>query len=377
LNIGRVVRGLFWQGDQNIVNNLPGRPFLDPIQSFLAFLGAISMVRWRPRIRNQFLVIWLFVMLLPGILSGDAPHFGRLLGAAAPLALIISMGCIWLVKTFQAINIGRGSTLRKGAIFVLIILVLMSLGRTVFDYFVRYQGDSELGAGFDNHDWQLGLVAASLPEEATVYLSPTQEEMATILYAFGGQEDRLRSFFSPLNSLIPAGVPGKPAYFLVRSPASFVNDQINHYFPESHTDSRHSDFNVLVIPADSERGENSIQDDISWGGAISLEDWQADQGIGFLDVTLTWQAQVPMNRSYTIFVHLLNENGELITQLDRPPDGYLTSDWQEGEIVIDRLRLELPADIQAGPYFIQSGFYYLPTQERLGEPQLLGGIDIK
>jgi hypothetical protein len=117
--------------------------------------------------------------------------------------------------------------------------------------------------------------------------------------------------------------------------------------------------------------------DISWGGAISLEDWQADQGNGFLDVTLTWQTQVPMNRSYTIFVHLLNEDGELIAQLDRPPDGYLTSDWQEGEIVIDRLRLELPSGMQAGAYFIQSGFYYLPTQERIGEPQLLGEIDIK
>jgi 4-amino-4-deoxy-L-arabinose transferase-like glycosyltransferase len=248
LNIGRVVRGLFWQGDQNIVNNLPGRPFLDPIQSLLAFLGAISIVRWRPRIRDQFLIIWLLVMLLPGILSGDAPHFGRLLGAAAPLALIISKGCIWLVQTIGNINISWGSTLRKGAIFGLISLLLLSLGLTVFDYFSRYQGDSELRAGFDNDDWQLGLAAAALPEEAAVYLSPTQEEMATILYAFGGQEDRLRSFFSPLNSLIPVGVPGKPAYYLVRSPANFVNDQINHYFPESHTDSRHSDYDVLVIP---------------------------------------------------------------------------------------------------------------------------------
>ncbi|GMQ78360.1 MAG: hypothetical protein BMS9Abin02_0863 [Anaerolineae bacterium] len=377
LNIGRVVRGLFWQGDQNIVNNLPGRPFLDPIQSFLVFLGAISMVRRRPRIRDQFLVIWLLVMLLPGILTGDAPHFGRLLGAAAPLALIISLGCIWLVKTIRNINISWGPALRKVAIFVLITLLLLSLGLTVFDYFSRYQGDSELRAGFDNDDWQLGLVAAALPEQATVYLSPTQEKMATILYAFGGQEERLRSFFSPLKSLLPAGVPGKAAYYLLRSQAGFVNDQINTYFPKSYTDSRHSDYDVLVIPADSVRGENSIADDISWGGAISLENWQADQGSGFLDVTLTWQAQVPMDRSYTIFVHLLNENGELVAQLDRPPDGYLTSDWQEGEIVIDSLRLELPADMQPGAYFIQSGFYYLPTQERLGEPQLLREIDIK
>ncbi|MCA9954843.1 MAG: hypothetical protein KC434_09005, partial [Anaerolineales bacterium] len=32
LNVGRVVRGLYWQGETHLRHNLPGRPYLDPIQ---------------------------------------------------------------------------------------------------------------------------------------------------------------------------------------------------------------------------------------------------------------------------------------------------------------------------------------------------------
>ena len=210
-----------------------------------------------------------------------------------------------------------------------------------------------------------------------MYLTPTQEEMATILFAFGDQGDRLRSFFSPQNSLIPAGVPGKPAYYFVRTSAESAAKRITQDLAGNYTDSTNPDYSVLLIPGDSEGAYRLDQQEPSWGGAIFLKDWQAKQEDGSLEVTLTWQAMVPMNRGYTIFVHLLDENGELVTQLDRLPDGYQTSDWQEGEIVIDRLRLDLPPDLQPGKYFLQSGFYYLPTEERLGEPQLLGEVDIK
>ena len=36
-NIGRVVRGLFWQGETHLRHNLPGRPYLDVIQSVCVF----------------------------------------------------------------------------------------------------------------------------------------------------------------------------------------------------------------------------------------------------------------------------------------------------------------------------------------------------
>ena len=67
------------------------------------------------------------------------------------------------------------------------------------------------------------------------------------------------------------------------------------------------------------------------GGAIELADWSATQVDNRLGVTLIWKADVKLERSYTVYVHLLSEDGSLIAQLDRLPEGYPTSDWQAGE----------------------------------------------
>jgi hypothetical protein len=83
-----------------------------------------------------------------------------------------------------------------------------------------------------------------------------------------------------------------------------------------------------------------------------------------------------MERSYTAYLHLLTPEGELVAQLDRLPDGYPTSDWHPGEVIIDSYAIQLPADVGPGKYFLQSGFYYLPAQERLGEPALIGEIEL-
>ena len=85
-----------------------------------------------------------------------------------------------------------------------------------------------------------------------------------------------------------------------------------------------------------------------------------------------WQAGAEMDRNYTAFVHLLGENGDPIAQLDRPPDGYPTSDWRPGEVIIDQYTIQLPADLPTGTYNLQSGFYYLPTLEGLGTTVPLG-----
>jgi hypothetical protein len=75
-----------------------------------------------------------------------------------------------------------------------------------------------------------------------------------------------------------------------------------------------------------------------------------------------------------VFVHLLDQDGSLIAQLDRQPEGYPTSDWQPGERVMDSYLVKLPAGLDEGEYLLQTGFYYLPADERLGKPELLGSI---
>ena len=85
-------------GETHLRHNLPGRPYLDIIQAALFVWGLILIMRQVIKPRFLFLILWLGVMLLPSILSGDAPHFGRLMGVAAPLSIVIALSSTWLYQ---------------------------------------------------------------------------------------------------------------------------------------------------------------------------------------------------------------------------------------------------------------------------------------
>jgi len=88
---------------------------------------------------------------------------------------------------------------------------------------------------------------------------------------------------------------------------------------------------------------------------------------GKLRLTIYWRAKRRMERDYTVFVHLLDENGRLLAQADSQPQGgnYPTSSWREGEVIEDRYELTIPRDASLGELQIEVGMYLLDTMERL------------
>jgi hypothetical protein len=372
-----VFAGLIWQGDQNLLRNLPGRAFLDPVQVLLALAGMVHVIFGGIRWRYVFLLLWALIMLAPSILTGDAPHFARLVGLIPPLAILIALGATWLVELAATLidkNGERGSTL---VMLVMMSLLMLSAVLAVRDYFDKYANYPDLPALFEVGDWQLGQYAAALPEGEIIYLSPTQERMATIYYALKGDRGRLRSYYSPSESLIPAGNDGDSAFYLVRPRASAAIGMLSQRFPRGSIDLSYPEFTAFLLPDDVARYDAADGQSPSWGGAITLHEWSAEKMADQLIVTFVWQANVEMERSYTAYLHLLSPEGDLVAQLDRLPDGYPTSDWHPGEVIIDSYVIQLPANVAPGQYFLQTGFYYLPTQERLGQPTVIGEVELR
>lgn len=374
-NVPRVLAGLLWQGDQDLMRNLPGRPFIDPIQVLLAIVGVVRIAVSRTNGRYVFLLLWLGVMTLPSVLTGDAPHFARLVGLVPPLAILVAMGGTYLVEVIAKRTTGSGERSSMLALVVLMALLVLSGALSIRDYFDRYANHGDLATLFGLEDWRLGQYAAALPEGEIIYLSPTQEQMATIYFALEGDRERLRSYYSPGGTLIPAGNEAESAYYLVRPRAASAIDLLAQRFPQGAIDTSFPTFTAFLLPDDVQRFQTNGEP-LTWGGAIALHEWSAEQIGDKLVVTLVWQAKVGMERSYTAYVHLLSSEGELVAQLDRLPDGYLTSDWQPGEIIIDSYVIQLPPEWRPGTHYLQSGFYHLPTQERLGEPAIFGEVEL-
>ena len=87
-------------------------------------------------------------------------------------------------------------------------------------------------------------------------------------------------------------------------------------------------------------------------------------------LTLAWTAEGPVDGDYTVFVHLVDDSGEICNQHDAPPGGgfYPTSFWTPGETVLDRHDLTLPPGAPAGPYRLRVGLYQPETGQRLPTP---------
>jgi hypothetical protein len=85
-----------------------------------------------------------------------------------------------------------------------------------------------------------------------------------------------------------------------------------------------------------------------------------------LNVDVSWAATAPITRPYTIFVHLIDANGQLAAQYDNIPlqGAWPTTCWQIGQSFSETLPLAIPPDLPAGRYQLRLGFYWLPNLER-------------
>ena len=106
--------------------------------------------------------------------------------------------------------------------------------------------------------------------------------------------------------------------------------------------------------------------DFRLGGSIALTGYDLSEGPDGLRLTLHWTCLAPMDRDYTVFVHLTGPDGTLVAQADGPPMGgdYPTSLWAPDEVVVDERAI--PAEeVPPGTYRLYVGMYLLETGERL------------
>jgi hypothetical protein len=86
-----------------------------------------------------------------------------------------------------------------------------------------------------------------------------------------------------------------------------------------------------------------------------------------LRFTLYWQAASDIQAEYAVFVHLVDDRGEIYAQIDSPPRGgdFPTGEWMSGDVILDPYSLVVPRDIPPGEYSLVVGMYDPATAARL------------
>jgi len=107
-----------------------------------------------------------------------------------------------------------------------------------------------------------------------------------------------------------------------------------------------------------------------FGDRIELVGYSSVQNIApgsTLPVKLYWRALKPIAEDYTVFVHFVDTNGNIIAQKDNQPqhNTYPTSFWDVGETIADEYALEIPPDVAPGNYRLMIGIYRTSDGARL------------
>jgi hypothetical protein len=106
--------------------------------------------------------------------------------------------------------------------------------------------------------------------------------------------------------------------------------------------------------------------DYRLGDGIHLIGYEFDAKPELAYLRLHWSCLAALENDYTVFVHLLDGDGELVAQADGPPVGgdYPTSFWAPGETVVGERVLNI-AGLSSGIYELRVGMYLRATGDRL------------
>ncbi len=101
----------------------------------------------------------------------------------------------------------------------------------------------------------------------------------------------------------------------------------------------------------------------NFGNAIALTGYNLSQTTvkpgETLQVTLVWQARDKMDKAYTVFVHLLDQENKPVAQKDAEPMGgaRATTGWVADEYLADTYELPIKSETPPGKYTIEIGWY--------------------
>lgn len=378
---------LTFRGDSQWRYNIPGRAILSPIMGILFFAGSgICLWRIGAGIKDRhrlpqataayFIIAWLLLGFIPGLLTGPDLSTTRIVGLQPALYVFPAIA---LAAVFEI------PAVPKRLVQALIAILFLALAIfTVRDYFfiwanapeVRVQYETALVAAVEYlNEHGEGVVAISTTTPGQ-YHSP-----AVARLTLHNPEVELR-WFDGQHSLL---VPQADESGLIFSGFAPLSPYLERYFladyvgevPQRPTD---IDRPLTVYSADSQalldQWQSQIEDELVGiaGGEGPVLFGDAVQFLGYdlqtpvvaageeVRLATFWRLNQPLEEAM-MFTHVISPDKQPIAQADRldAPSNF----WVKGDLLIQLHEMTLPGATAAGEYPLSIGIYTPSNLERL------------
>jgi 4-amino-4-deoxy-L-arabinose transferase-like glycosyltransferase len=423
--------GMFtFHGDETARYNLNGRPVFDWVNGLFFYIGlgvALLRLRRSPDLAGPavLLLFWLLVMLLPGFITDDSPHFLRTIGVMPAVYILWALGLasayeriskwriangewrmtngvslrptphasrLTLHASVRSLPLGRfilhpfdfaqdkpsSLRLRSGQAFILLLILLTTL-HTLYDYFGRWAADPEARyiygadmaevAGYVNATRTEGLTAISAeyyrdldPFRLTLH----SHGQPPFVIWFDGRQTLA---FPPPNSglspryIFPASAPPADNWqpFLQPSPAESGREYRLYRLRDA----------VAISQAQNAAFSTGNTLGVNINNDLILSAYQVLGSVvsgGKFEVLLAWQAlrTLPPGADYTFLIQLQDSQGHVWAEADG--NGYPPSDWQPGVQGLQLLLLRLPGDLPPRTYHLTVQVIDRQTGQALATP---------
>ena len=365
------ILGMFGlRGDPLWRQNVAPRPVYDPITALLFYLCILLCIIRVRDIRYSFLILWTFTAFIPSILSKDAPSSIRIINILPVLTLLpaIVIHNSYRLST-EKVTLSTGNRLRWGITLLTLALVLFHLGRTVVWLSTTWPANEEV-----QFVWQEALTAAagyldSTPESGPAAIggwTPDTMDPPTMALTLRRQDLALR-FFDPRDAVIlPAGTNARLLHPTILPLAPLLAEQLATWGIQPVVQ---GSFTRYAVPQPPDvrppfpAGESGVTfgDELRFLG-FALAPNCTSAAEDDCQVITYWQVLAPAGEPRRIFLHVLDDANNIVTQDDRlnVPAAY----WQPGDLILQQHTLDIPS---LAPYTLRLGVY---NPSRPGSPPL-------
>ncbi len=381
------------RGDETWRHNLAGKPVFDPLTAILFYAGVLLAIwRWRQP-RYAFLLAWLGVMLLPGIISQGAPHFLRTLGIVPVVFLFPALALSAISDFGFRISDSRITfdVLRLTFVGLVILALAFNATLTFHDYFITWAHSEETFYAYHADAAEIAgrMNALAGPDAVFLlpvsYLWPPDYSHKTVDYLYRGDAPyhfpRVDEAHTPADLTAQCrgfahvyvvtwtqgdhvdADPKRLVDFVLRKAGARVGEMPGHgYLIEEYRVPPDARFALPELtPAEGNFALQLALRGVVYGPST------VPAG-GNLWVVLAWETLSPPPADYKVTVYLHDGAGRGAGQADAPlldNQHRLTTAWPVGSRALSYGIIQVPADASPGEYVLDVGIYDPATMQRL------------